>query len=116
MKCTKCGGEWIPPQSISVSISNCPFCGTAVLNVELAKGYTSLNLFLQYIVSLYGKEIYKNKQKLSNLIADLYAGDEYLKRAYKRVILDDSLSIRIYELSQTSEEERKSFFINLYYY
>ena len=110
MKCEKCGGEWIPPKSISISLTNCPFCGAPVLNADTAKGYTDMGEFLQYLVSLYGIDLYNNQRKLSNLIADLYQGDERMKRVYRRAILDDSLSKRIYDLSKKPLDEREAYY------
>ena len=109
MKCEKCGGEWIPPKDISVSLMNCPFCGTPILSAEKAGGYTDMGEFLAYLVSLYGAELYKSCQKLNNLIADLYQGDERLKRAYRRAIMDDTLAQRIYELSLKPLNEREAY-------
>ena len=109
MKCEKCGGEWIPPKDRSVSLMNCPFCGTPILSAEKAGGYTDMGEFLAYLVSLYGAELYKSCQKLNNLIADLYQGDERLKRAYRRAIMDDTLAQRIYELSLKPLNEREAY-------
>ena len=109
MKCEKCGGEWTPPKNISVSLTNCPFCGAPILNVETASSYTEMDDLLKYLVSLYGAELYKNRQKLSNLIADFYRGDERLKRAYRRAILEDTLAQRVYELSLKPLNEREAF-------
>ena len=113
MKCEKCGGEWIPPKDISVSLMNCPFCGAPVLNVDKAKSYQDVGVFLQYLVSLYGAELYENRQKLNNLIADLYQGDERMKRVYRRAIFDDSLSKRIYDLSLRPLNEREVYYNQL---
>ena len=110
MKCEKCGGEWIPPKNISVSLTNCPFCGAPVLDADTAKGYTDMGEFLQYLVSLYGIDLYNNQRKLNNLIADLYQGDERMKRVYRRAILDDSLSKRIYDLSKKPLDEREAYY------
>ena len=113
MKCEKCGGEWIPPKDRSASLMNCPFCGTPVLNAEKAKSYQDMGEFLQYLVSLYGSELYENRQKLNNLIADLYQGDERMKRVYRRAIFDDSLSKRIYDLSLRPLNEREIYYNQL---
>ena len=109
MKCEKCGGEWIPPKDRSVSLMNCPFCGTPILSAEKAGGYTDMGEFLAYLVSLYGAELYRSCQKLNNLIADLYQGDERLKRAYRRAIMDDTLAQRVYELSLKPLNEREAY-------
>ena len=110
MKCEKCGGEWIPPKNRFVSLTSCPFCGTPILNAEKAGGYTDMGEFLAYLVSLYGEELYRSCQKLNNLIADLYRGDERMKRAYRHAIVDDTLPQRIYELSLKPLNERKAYY------
>lgn len=110
MKCVRCGGEWVPPKNISVSVTNCPFCGMPILSVELAKSYTLFSEFLQYIISFHGPGIYKDKQLLNNLVSDLYLGKENLKRIYQRAILDDSLSVQVYELSKKPEDEKLDCF------
>ena len=69
---------------------------------------TDMGDFLQYLVSLYGKELYKDKQHLCNLIADLYKGEERQKKLFRRTILEDNLARRIYDLSQKSLSERKA--------
>lgn len=99
MKCEKCGGEWVPPKTISVSLTNCPFCNAPLLNAEVANSYTEMGDFLCYLVSLYGADLYGNRQKLNDLISDLYRGDDRMKRAYRRAILDESLPQRIHALS-----------------
>ena len=59
---------------------------------------SSIEEVLQYIVACYGAEIYQDKQRLSNLIADLYRGEEKKKRVYR------------------TEREKKQVFIELTYY
>ena len=54
-------------------------CHTPIFNDEVVRGLYDFADFLQYIVSIYGKEIYKDKYKLANLIADLYVGEEKIK-------------------------------------
>lgn len=65
---------------------------------------------LKYIVTSYGTGIYKEEKRLSNLIADLYIGDNRLKRVYCRAVLDDFLSVRVYNLSLKPLSCRKSFY------
>ncbi|WP_289007381.1 leucine-rich repeat domain-containing protein [uncultured Parabacteroides sp.] len=109
MKCEKCGGEWVPPKTISVSLTNCPFCNAPLLNAEVANSYTEMGDFLCYLVSLYGADLYGNRQKLNDLISDLYRGDDRMKRAYRRAILDESLPQRIHALSLKPKNEREAF-------
>ena len=72
-----------------------------------------MSAFLEYLVSLYGSELYKDNRKLNNLISDLYRGDERMKRAYRRAMLDDTLSIKVYELSLKPINERMAFYDKL---
>lgn len=99
MRCENCGGTWTPPKNTTKYLDYCPFCGFRVLNPERAQSYSSLNSFLQYLVLVYGKELYKDYHKLNNLICDLAPCDKRLKRVYSRAILEDKLSQQIYELS-----------------
>ena len=102
MKCFKCGGEFVPPKNKTVTLKECPFCHTPIFNDEVVRGLYDFADFLQYIVSIYGKEIYKDKYKLANLIADLYVGEEKINRVYRRAVLEDAVSSRIYNISLKS--------------
>lgn len=115
MQCEKCGGRWIPPKGNYHALDSCPFCGAPVLNIEKARSWSSLSDFLQYLVSIYGAEIYSEKRRLYSLIADLYVCEEKMKRVYRRAILDDSLSLRVYELSLISIKKRNSHCNRLMY-
>ena len=57
---------------------------------------SSIDQLLRDLVLEYGKELYTVKQRLYNFIADLYTGEEKLKRVYRRVIMEDSISLRIH--------------------
>lgn len=110
MRCEKCGAEFMPPKNLAASFTNCPFCKATIFNETVVKSYASFSEFLQYIVSIYGQEIYEDKQRLNGLIADFYNGEERMKRAYVRAIQEDSLSQRIYNLSLKSLNEREAFY------
>ena len=69
---------------------------------------TDMGDFLKYLVSLYGKELYKDKQHLCNLIADLYKGEERQKKLFRRAILEDNMARRVYDISQKALSERKA--------
>ena len=109
MNCLRCGAELPPPMNGTTSVNRCPSCGALLLNEEVAKKYIAFADFLQYIVLVFGKEIYKDKSRLINLIADLYCGEARMKRIYKRAIWDDSISQKIYNLSYKAYEEREAF-------
>ena len=81
--------------------------------METIKDTTSIVEVLRYIVANYGAEIYKEKQRLSNLIADLYRGEEKKKRVYRRAIMDDSLSVKVHGLSLIPLSQRKAYYQRL---
>ena len=70
---------------------------------------SSIDQLLRDLVLEYGKELYTDKQRLYNFIADLYTGEEKLKRVYRRVIMEDSISLRIHEISLKPFSERAAF-------
>ena len=79
------------------------------------KDSSSIEEVLQYIVACYGVAIYQEKQRLSNLIADLYTGEERLKRLYRRMVTEDAVSQQLYAISLKPIQERKGFYNRLVY-
>ena len=79
------------------------------------KDSSSIEEVLQYIVACYGEEIYQEKQRLSNLIADLYTGEERLKRLYRRMVMEDAVSLQLYSISLKPIQEREGFYNRLVY-
>ena len=77
------------------------------------KDSSSIEEVLQYIVACYGAEIYQEKQRLSNLIADLYTGEERLKRLYRRMVIEDAVSQQLYAISWKPIQEREGFYNRL---
>ena len=77
------------------------------------KDSSSIEEVLQYIVACYGTEIYQEKQRLSNLIADLYTGEERLKRLYRRMVMEDAVSLQLYSISLKPIQEREGFYNRL---
>ena len=77
------------------------------------KDSSSIEEVLQYIVACYGTEIYQEKQRLSNLIADLYTGEERLKRLYRRMVTEDAVSQQLYAISLKPIQEREGFYNRL---
>ena len=77
------------------------------------KDSSSIEEVLQYIVACYGAEIYQEKQRLSNLIADLYTGEERLKRLYRRMVMEDTVSQQLYAISLKPIQEREGFYNRL---
>ena len=79
------------------------------------KDSSSIEEVLQYIVACYGAAIYQEKQRLSNLIADLYTGEERLKRLYRRMVMEDAVSQQLYSISLKPIQEREGFYNRLVY-
>ncbi|HIX21905.1 MAG TPA: leucine-rich repeat domain-containing protein [Candidatus Parabacteroides faecavium] len=77
------------------------------------KDSSSIEEVLQYIVACYGAEIYQEKQRLSNLIADLYTGEERLKRLYRRMVMEDTVSQQLHAISLKPIQEREGFYNRL---
>ena len=77
------------------------------IDTAYIRSLTDMGDFLKYLVSLYGEELYKDKQRLCNLIADLYKGEERQKKLFRRAILEDNMARRVYDMSQKALSERK---------
>ena len=81
--------------------------------MQTIKDSSSIEEVLQYIVACYGAAIYQEKQRLSNLIADLYTGEERLKRLYRRMVTEDAVSQQLYAISLKPIQEREGFYNRL---
>ena len=86
-----------------------------IMNMPTIKDSSSIEEVLQYIVACYGVAIYQEKQRLSNLIADLYTGEERLKRLYRRMVMEDAVSQQLYAISLKPIQEREGFYNRLVY-
>jgi hypothetical protein len=86
-----------------------------IMNMPTIKDSSSIEEVLQYIVACYGVAIYQEKQRLSNLIADLYTGEERLKRLYRRMVMEDAVSQQLYSISLKPIQEREGFYNRLVY-
>ena len=84
-----------------------------IMNMPTIKDSSSIEEVLQYIVACYGAAIYQEKQRLSNLIADLYTGEERLKRLYRRMVMEDTVSQQLYVISLKPIQEREGFYNRL---
>ena len=83
--------------------------------MQTIKDTTSIVEVLRYIVASYGVEIYKEKQRLSNLIADLYTGEDRLKRLYRRMVVEDAVTQQLYAIFLKPIPEREAFYNRLVY-
>ena len=113
VQCEKCGGKWEPPKRHSKSLSECPFCGAMLLEEGKARGYGKMDEFLGYMVKVYGEELYRNPERLKNLIGDLYGGEERVKKLFRRALVEEKLSVKVYEIAQKPKNERLPFYNRL---
>ena len=113
VQCEKCGSKWEASSACSKSLSACPFCGAMLLEEEKARGYGKMDEFLGYMVKVYGAELYRNPERLKNLIGDLYGGEERVKRLFRRALIEDKLSVKVYEIAQKPKNERQPFYNRL---
>ena len=68
------------------------------LDISHACNLTGVGSLLAYIVEKYGKDIYLKPQQLIGLLADLgNLEDNYLK-LYRRAIMDDNITLRLYKI------------------
>ena len=110
IRCERCGAEWNPPKKSSKSQSECPFCGAVLLEEAKARGYGKMEEFLGYMVKVYGAEIYRSPERLKNLLGDLYGGEEREKRLYRRVLMEERLSEKVYGIARKPKAERQAYY------
>ena len=113
VQCEKCGSKWEASSAYSKSLSACPFCGAMLLEEGKARGYGKMDEFLGYMVKVYGEELYRTPERLKNLIGDLYGGEERVKRLFRRALIEDKLSVKVYEIAQKPKNERQPFYNRL---
>ena len=113
VQCEKCGSKWEASSAYSKSLSACPFCGAMLLEEEKARGYGKMDEFLGYMVKVYGEELYRTPERLKNLIGDLYGGEERVKKLFRRALVEEKLSVKVYEIAQKPKNERQPFYNRL---
>lgn len=86
-----------------------------LININYARTLSDITPFLQYLIAVYGVELYKDKHRLYNLIADLYIGEQRLKRLYRTAIIEENLSLRIFELTRKNVGERLALLNSIAY-
>ena len=62
------------------------------------------------MVKVYGSEIYRNPERLKNLLGDLYGGEEREKRLYRRALMEEKLSEKVYEIARKPKAEREAYY------
>ena len=84
-----------------------------MLEEEKARGYGKMGEFLGYMVKVYGEDLYRNPERLKNLIGDLYGGEERVKKLFRRALVEEKLSVKVYEIAQKPKNERMPFYNRL---
>ena len=110
IRCERCGAEWNPPKKSSKSQTECPYCGAVLLEETKARSCGKVEEFLGYMVKVYGAEIYRNPERLKNLLGDLYGGEEREKKLYRRVLMEEKLSEKVYEIARKPKAERQAYY------
>ena len=113
VQCEKCGSKWEASSAYSKLLSACPFCGAMLLEEEKARGYGKMEEFLGYMVKVYGEDLYRKPERLKNLIGDLYGGEERVKKLFRRALVEEKLSVKVYEIAQKPKNERLPFYNRL---
>ena len=81
-----------------------------IIEREIAKKKVQFSDFLQYVISVYGIDIYRNRKKLETLVRDFYMGEERMKRVYIRAIADDVIAEKMYKIFNKTQEERENYY------
>jgi uncharacterized protein (TIGR02145 family) len=95
MNCSKCKAEWTPP--VGRTITQCPFCGEALVVTAFASKEAALHEMLHSIVQQFGREIL-GETRLRGLISDLMPNTE---KKYLRILkqaVDDRVGTKLLEM------------------
>jgi len=103
MKCFDCGGELTSPQGITLKI--CPFCGFGMNTNNIGhKNRPEVKLYTH--IQTHGQIIYKDKNRLINLIDELFSDDEGLVRTLK-VAVNKNIGEKLYNLLSYNSNNQK---------
>jgi uncharacterized protein (TIGR02145 family) len=103
MNCSYCKAEWKSPAGRT--ITNCPFCGEALITATLAGKDASLHEMLHGIVQQFGSEIL-GETRLRGLISDLTPNAE---KKYLRILkqaVNDGIGAKLLQLTGTNNSGR----------
>jgi uncharacterized protein (TIGR02145 family) len=95
MNCSKCKAEWTPPAGRT--ITQCPFCGEALVVTTFTNKESALHEMLRSIVQQFGREIL-GETRLRGLISDLMPNSE---KKYLRILkqaVDDGVGTKLLEM------------------
>jgi uncharacterized protein (TIGR02145 family) len=97
MNCYKCKAEWTPPAGRT--ITNCPFCGEALIVATLAGKDAALHEVLHGIVQQFGREIL-GQARLIGLLADFKPDTERKYLTILRQTVNDGVGSKLLELEK----------------
>lgn len=86
MKCTKCKGEWTPPQGIT--ITECPFCKESFAPTKIPKTYHNAKDALKFIIDNYGAEGLLTRNLFSDIAPTLSDTRDLIKMFREKGALD----------------------------
>jgi uncharacterized protein (TIGR02145 family) len=97
MNCSNCKAEWTPPAGRT--ITNCPFCGEALIVATLAGKDAALHEVLHGIVQQFGREIL-GQARLIGLLADFKPDTERKYLTILRQTVNDGVGSILLELEK----------------
>jgi len=104
MKCSKCGGEWSPPEGIDGSI--CPFCySNALFNSGQCDDLIAREI-LMHIKDEYGLVVFAEKKRMSGLLADYFSKNIKTKKILTLAVRDN-IPRKLLELKNLSRDEKE---------
>lgn len=112
MKCLSCHAEWTSP--VNESLSKCPFCHTDLLStLSPSKSRGKPEDILRNLFQIYGYELLQQEQRLSAMIADLFAHD---KRTQKMLLLSvkEKVPQRMFAITHVNDRETRLNAIQLH--
>jgi len=95
MNCTNCKAEWTPP--IGVSITQCPFCGKPLFEINDSEKNTEPHEILLKIVQQYDRNKLGDSL-LKGMLSDLMS---HVEKKYQRIFrqaLDDKIGLKLLDI------------------
>jgi len=103
VNCTKCKAEWKPPAGRT--ITNCPFCGEALIAATYAGNETALHEMLRSIVQQFGREIL-GETRLRGWISDLIPNAEKKHLRIFKQAVNDKIGVKLLQVTGTNNSGR----------
>ena len=103
MNCNNCKAEWTPPSG--VSITQCPFCGKSLFEVQISAKNAEPHEILLKIVQQY------DRKKLGDILLKGMLSDlmPHVEKKYQRIFkqaMDDKLGAKLLELDDENDSIR----------